>query len=125
MGSRANGYRIGIGGFRRKYLKALKREFSPSLVLAFGSRARGDNLKSSDLDLVIVSEVFAGMAFPQRAPEVMVKLEVMEAMDLLCYTPEEYEKKRKQIGIVRIATREGVVIYRSKEKEKLNERAGT
>jgi hypothetical protein len=31
-------------------------------------------------------------------------------MDILCYTPEEFEKKKKQIGIVRTAVEEGIEI---------------
>jgi len=31
-------------------------------------------------------------------------------VDFLCYTPEEFEEKRKEISIVRLAIKEGVVI---------------
>jgi len=31
-------------------------------------------------------------------------------VDFLCYTPEEFEEKRKEISIVRQALKEGVVI---------------
>ena len=111
MGTDTGGYRLGVEEFREKYLERLVREFQPSLVLAFGSRVRGDSLKGSDLDLVLVSEAFAGVRFPQRAFEVMERLKVLESMDLLCYTAEEFERKKEEIGIVRTAVREGFVIY--------------
>lgn len=118
MGADADGYRLGVEGFREKYLESLVKEFRPSLVLAFGSRVRGDNLKGSDLDLVIVSEAFEGIPFPNRAFGVLEGLDIMEAMDLLCYTKQEFERKKKQIGIVRIAVREGLVIYQAEEQRR-------
>lgn len=125
MGADADGYRLGVEGFRAKYLEALVKEFQPSLVLAFGSRVRGDNLKGSDLDLVIVSEAFEEIPFPNRAFRVLEGLDIMEAMDLLCYTEEEFERKKEQIGIVRIAVREGLVIYQAEVKERENGRTAT
>jgi hypothetical protein len=31
-------------------------------------------------------------------------------MDILCYTPEEFERKKKQIGVVQQAAQEGIGI---------------
>ncbi len=31
-------------------------------------------------------------------------------VDVLCYTPEEFEKKRKQLGVVKKAVEEGTVL---------------
>lgn len=121
MGADALAYRVGVEEFREKYLEALVRDFDPSLVLAFGSRVRGDNLKGSDLDLIVVAEAFAGIPFPNRSFQVMERLDIVEAIDILCYTAEEFERKREQIGIVRIAAREGAVIYRCETKEKNDE----
>jgi len=30
--------------------------------------------------------------------------------EILCYTPEEFERKKKSLGIVREALREGIVV---------------
>ena len=40
------------------YIKILKEKFKPQKIILFGSRARGDNHKESDYDLLIVAEKF-------------------------------------------------------------------
>ncbi|MCX8042481.1 MAG: nucleotidyltransferase domain-containing protein [Thermodesulfobacteriaceae bacterium] len=44
----------------REFLDKLK-NIEPELVILFGSRARGDYLKSSDYDLIIVSKHFSNL----------------------------------------------------------------
>jgi len=78
------------------------------LVLAFGSRARGEALAESDLDLVVVSERFQGMPFLERTSRLLADLDVPFPVDLLCYTPNEFRQKRRELGIVRAAVAEGV-----------------
>ena len=97
-----------VKAFRARYLPKLIDFYHPTHILLFGSRARGTHLKESDLDLLIVSTFFEGMPFIQRAPHLLWTLRVPFPIEVLCYTPEEYERKRKEIGIVRIASQEGV-----------------
>ncbi len=97
-----------IEAFRASYLPKLIDSYRPVRVLAFGSRARGNPLKESDLDLLVVSESFEEIPFIQRAPQLLWDLRVPFAIEVLCYTPEEYERKRKEIGIVKLASKEGL-----------------
>ncbi|MGH2362795.1 MAG: nucleotidyltransferase domain-containing protein, partial [bacterium] len=60
--------------------------FRPTLVLAFGSRARGEALKHSDLDLLIVSEAFPAVRWLDRPVRVLETLDLPFGVDLLCYT---------------------------------------
>jgi len=91
------------------FLPRLVERFHPSRVLLFGSRARGEALAGrSDLDLLVVSEAFAGLRFPERAGEVLWALQTPFPIEVLCYTAEEYESKKHELGIVRIASQEGV-----------------
>ena len=94
--------------FTARYLPKLVRRYRPELVLAFGSRVRGDALAESDLDLLIVSERFGAMPFLARASTVLVDLDPPFAVDLLCYTPEEFRRKREELGIVSLALEEGL-----------------
>ena len=55
-----------VESFRRDVLPRLVEQFRPRRVLVFGSRARGDALRDSDLDLMVVSEAFAGVAWLER-----------------------------------------------------------
>lgn len=77
----------------------------------FGSRARGDHLRNSDYDVILVSTDFEGMFFTRRSALMYdfwnhwpIQIEP------LCYTPEEFEAKKKQIGIVSQAVREGIFV---------------
>lgn len=96
--------------FAAEYLPRLRQLYAPSLVLAFGSRARGDALADSDVDLLVVSDKFRHMSFLNRAFSVLTSLDLPFAVDLLCYTPEEFENKRAECGIVSAAVEEGIVL---------------
>jgi predicted nucleotidyltransferase len=96
--------------FRVKFLPKLVDAFRPVLVLAFGSRARGEGLRHSDLDLLVVSEVFRNVRWLDRLVQVLKALDLPFGADILCYTPEEYERKRGELGIVRRASEEGIVL---------------
>jgi hypothetical protein len=79
----------------------------------FGSRARGEGLATSDLDLIIVSEAFRKVPWLDRPVCVHDVLGLPFGADLLCYTPDEYERKRQEFGIVRTATETGLVLVGS------------
>lgn len=96
--------------FRRTYLPRIVRKFRPTRVLVFGSRARGDALEHSDLDLIVVSEAFAGVPWLERSVRVLDAVWIPFGVELLCYTPEEYDRKRQELGIVRTATNEGLAL---------------
>lgn len=97
-----------IEAFRDLYLPKLIDAFRPSRVFVFGSRVQGIPLKESDLDLLVVSKFFEGIPFVQRTPHLLWTLRVPFPIEALCYTPEEYERKRIEMGVVRVASEEGV-----------------
>lgn len=61
-------------------------------IILFGSHAQGTAGKYSDIDLVVISKDFAAMGFKQRC-EVLGRViaEIMEPIEPLAYTPEEFE----------------------------------
>ncbi len=91
-----------------RFMKDISKKFRIENAILFGSRAKGDHLKNSDYDIILVSPDFEGRHFTERASEVLRALTVHFPMDLLCYTPKEFNEKRKQIGIVRRAVSEGI-----------------
>jgi predicted nucleotidyltransferase len=98
--------------FIGRYLPRIRRTFEPTEVWVFGSRVRGDALEDSDLDVVVVSPRFEGMAWPDRSVRLLLAARVTDAVELLCYTPAEFREKREEYGIVRAAVEEGRCVYR-------------
>lgn len=97
-----------VAAFVRDQLPRLRERFAPLRVIVFGSRARGEALSTSDLDLILVSPRFASVPFLERPVKVLESLDYPGGLELLCYTPEEFEAKREEMGIVRAAEQEGV-----------------
>lgn len=94
----------------KNIIDKIKKEIEPEKIILFGSRARKDNLKYSDYDIIIVSKKFKGMDFHERIISIYEIIDEAIPIDVLCYTPEEFEKKRKEIGIVRKACEEGIIL---------------
>jgi len=94
----------------RKFLSKVRRKFEPERVLLFGSRARGDHLSSSDYNLAIISKKFRGQDFRERIIGIYELIDGPLNVEVLCYTPEEFERRRKELSIVRRIAEEGVAI---------------
>lgn len=95
----------------RSFIEKIKDKFEPELILLFGSRARGDALRSSDYDIIVVSRKFERMDFRERIIKVYELVTEPLNVDVLCYTPEEFEEKRKRITIIKKAAEEGVILF--------------
>lgn len=96
----------------RKFLAQVD-EYRIERAVIFGSRVRGDAWVHSDLDVILVSQDFAGLPFPDRASEIYRRYEAWaEAypLELLCYTPQEFERKKAQIGLVQEAVEYGLEV---------------
>lgn len=91
-----------------EFLEIVKEKYSPEKILIFGSRARGDHLLESDVDLIIVSSKFKGINWLTRIREISDLWPGLVLLEPLCYTPKEFEEKRKEIGIVNQAIKEGL-----------------
>lgn len=100
----------------RRFLKRLK-GYDIEKAILFGSRARGDHLEESDLDLILVSKDFEGIFFTDRISKVYRFWDGDLSLEVLCYTPEEFEKKKGMIGLVQDAVREGIEIPTNGEDE--------
>lgn len=96
-----------IARFRRELLPCLERRFDPERVIVFGSRARGEALEHSDLDVVLVSDAFRDVSWLDRPTRVHEECDIRFGVELLCYTPDEFRRKREELGVVRTAVEEG------------------
>ena len=97
-----------LAAFVQDQLPVLRRHLGPLRAIAFGSRVRGDALSTSDLDVILVSPAFAHVAFLKRAVTALGILDYPGGLELLCYTPEEFEARRQELGVVRVAVDEGI-----------------
>lgn len=93
-----------------RFLQAVGKQYCLRNAILFGSRARGDHFAHSDVDLLLVSEDFAGIAFPDRPSRLYTFWEGDLPLEMLCYTPEEFEHKRRMIGLVQEATTQGLAL---------------
>ena len=100
--------RAEVAPFVRQFAQKVRAAVGAEKVILFGSRARGDWLKESDYDFIIVSSGFAGIPFVSRPVPLYAHWSGDRSVELLCYTPEEFERKRRQISIVAEAAREGI-----------------
>ena len=96
-----------LRGFRRR----LEAEVGPvrSLVL-FGSQASGRAGLESDVDVLVVSPAFAGKTYLTRAAQAWDCWNLPHPVDFLCYTPDEFDRLRREASIVREALKEGVEV---------------
>lgn len=101
----------------KRFLEALGRDWPLERAILFGSRARGDHLRYSDVDLLLVSDAFEGIAFPDRPSKLYQHWEGGLPLEILCYTPTEFDKKRRMIGLVRDAVEEGISLLLPQEKK--------
>jgi len=85
-----------------------KKNIKVEKIILFGSRARNDYKKESDYDFIIISKDFEGIPIFKRIEMV---LDVNENIDVICLTPEEFEREKNFLGsVVSYAVKEGIEI---------------
>jgi len=70
-------------------LDVLKTKWNPKKVILFGTMAKGEVTEWSDIDLIVVEET--PLPFYQRLYQVRKLLRPQIAMDIIVYTPDEFE----------------------------------
>ncbi len=90
----------------RVFIERWSRDPSIKKIILFGSVARGDVRRDSDLDLIIVQE--SDKKFLSRLEPFYRDARI--AMDILVYTPDEFAAMTEGI-FLKNALRDGVVVY--------------
>jgi len=93
------------------FLRKVRKKYNINQAIFFGSRTRGEHLKGSDYDIILVSDDFRNIFFTKRSA-LMYDFWQHWPIEIepLCYTPEEFETKKNQIGIVSEAIKEGIFL---------------
>ena len=94
----------------KRFLNRNKEIAKIDKAILFGSRATGKNKKDSDIDLILISKDFKNKKSYKRSPEYYLNWNLPYDGDIICLTPKEFEKKKKQIGIIKTAVEEGIEI---------------
>ena len=91
----------------RKMKREMSRQYKIDKMLLFGSRARGEELLTSDVDMIVVSKDFENIAFRKRPDKFIDAWKLPVDLEVLCYSPKEVKERQKEIGIVREAFKHG------------------
>ena len=104
-------------GIREEVIKIagkLKRRNRLQKVILFGSFARGDFGKYSDVDIIAVSGRFKGIRKLKRSPilyyDIHNNLNLKFDVDIVCYTPKEFEKLKGKSTFIKEAIEEGIEV---------------
>jgi len=85
-------------------------EMKAQRIVLFGSAAREDTGAYSDLDIIAVLD--SDLPFVKRLGLLYEQIQPRVGLDLLAYTPQEFDKIRER-PFIRQALREGKVLYES------------
>jgi predicted nucleotidyltransferase len=94
----------------KSFKKHLQKMCPLQKIILFGSYARNTQDQNSDIDLIVVSESFAGQRQRKRSPPLYMLWDLDYPVDFLCYTPEEFEQRSKLQTICRTAKEEGLEV---------------
>jgi predicted nucleotidyltransferase len=104
MGSKT----LSIEQIRRGAVEAFQ-QFDPHRIILFGSHAAGTADEESDIDLIVVYET--DKRFLDRLSELYTAWRLPKGVDILAYTPVEYEDLVASRRFVREAVSGGTVLY--------------
>lgn len=76
----------------RRYVKQIVERFQPEKVILFGSYAKGEQRKDSDVDLLVVMPAWNEMS---KSARISYELESPFTLDLIVRTPERLNRGLK------------------------------
>lgn len=98
----------------KKFINLIVKKFNLKKIIIFGSFARGDYHKGSDLDLIIVGEFKE--RFIDRIGKIIELNDSDLEIDVMVYTEEEFQKMIKERRpFIEQALEEGIVVYEKRD----------
>lgn len=97
----------------KRFLQKVNEKYRLSSVIMFGSRVRNDYLEKSDIDLLLVSDDFEDIKFFERPSCIYEYWDWKSGipLEVICYTENEFKRKKRQMGFVRTAVETGRAIW--------------
>src|SRR6056297_1726926 len=81
-------------------LKKIIAFYKPQIVFLFGSQARNDANKDSDIDFLIIKETDKPKRLRALEFRKIIRGQNYYPLDILVYTPQEFEQESKIIGTI-------------------------
>ena len=98
----------------KRFINLIIKKFNLKKIIIFGSFARGDYHKGSDLDLIIVGEFKE--RFIDRIGKIIELNDSDLEIDVMVYTEEEFQKMIKERRpFIEQALEEGIVVYEKRD----------
>ncbi|MBI2666258.1 nucleotidyltransferase domain-containing protein [Candidatus Woesearchaeota archaeon] len=101
---------IGIVKQLKSFKVILSKKMKVEKMILYGSRARGDALKHSDVDVLLVSKYFQDVPFLERMYLSSKGWKYKPPLEMFCYTPQEFALKKKENSYMKMILKEGVTI---------------
>ena len=90
--------------------KILVQNYKPQRVILFGSAARGDDKPESDLDILVIKNT--NKNYYDRVFEAMKHVNTDKSVDMIVFTPEEFEKAQNEKRVfIKQVLKYGVNLY--------------
>lgn len=98
----------------KRFINLIIKKFNIKKIIIFGSFARGDYHKGSDLDLIIVGEFKE--RFIDRIGKILELNNSDLEIDVMVYTEEELQKMiQEKRPFIEQALEEGIVVYEKRD----------
>ncbi len=99
-----------IERFQQEAMPIVLRECHPEKVILFGSRANGNATEDSDLDVIVVAEMFERIPFLKRMAFMLKKVRFQKHIDFICYAPQEFERIQRSSAVLQDALAHGTIL---------------
>lgn len=86
------------------FVHMLDAEIGVEKVLLFGSTARDERHKNSDVDLIVVSQAFECMPELKRLGFLQHRWRYVEDLEAIAYTPSEFQRIKDRLLMKKILT---------------------
>jgi len=84
--------------------RKITKTYGSTEIYLFGSFAKGEWLEDSDVDIVVVSEMFKGKPMPERVNMIRKLASKDLSFEILAYTPKELKEALKKSVVIQDAS---------------------
>jgi predicted nucleotidyltransferase len=100
---------MGINAIIEQDIVSTFQKFNPETIILFGSYAHGNPDEESDIDIIVIYHT--PKRFLDRLEELYLSWDIPKAVDILAYTPDEFDQMKKENAFIHDALKHGRVIY--------------